>query len=93
MLTTNIRPVSDLKADFDALDSAMQAGPIVFTKGGYGAAVMMSIAEYERLADPMEALMEETDRIAKSDPRRFTGQEVYERIKGSIRHVREAVRT
>lgn len=65
----------------------MQSGPIVFTKNGYGAAVMMTIGEYERLLDPMEAIFEETDRIAQSDPRRFTRDEVYARLKGRIRHV------
>lgn len=69
----------------------MRSGPIVLTKDGYGAAVMMSISEYERLSDPMEAIMDETDRIAKSDSRRFTGEEVYQRIKSSIRHVRADV--
>jgi len=69
----------------------MQSGPIVLTKDGYGAAVMMSIAEYERMIDPMEAIMDESDRIARSDPRRFTGEEVYRRIKGSIRHARPDV--
>jgi len=91
MHTMNIRPVSDLQAGFGALETAMKSGPIVFTKDGYGAAVMMSIGEYERMTDPMEAIMDETDRIAKSDPRRFTGEEVYRRIKDSIRHVRSDV--
>jgi len=87
MQTMNIRPVSDLSQGFDSFEAAMRSGPVVLTKDGYGAAVMMSISEFERMSDPMEAIMDETDRIARSDPRRFTGEEVYQRIKDSIRHV------
>lgn len=87
MQKLNIRPVTDLRNSFSTIESEMQSGPIVFTKNGYGTAVMMTIGEYERLLDPMEAILAETDRIAQSDPRRFTRDEVYARLKGRVRHV------
>ena len=86
----NIRPVTDLRNNFAVIEGDLQSGPVVFTKNGYGAAVMLSIESYEQLVDPMESILAETDRLASEDPRRFTGDEVYERIRGKIKGVNHA---
>lgn len=86
MQRMNIRPVTDLRNSFASIEAEMQTGPVILTKNGYGAAVLISIDQYERLTDPMEAILSETDRIAASDPRRFTRDEVYQRLKNRIRH-------
>ena len=85
----NIRPVTDLRNNFSVIENDLQSGPVVFTKNGYGAAVMLSIESYEQLVDPMESILAETDRLAEADKRRFTGEEVYNRIRGRIRGVKD----
>lgn len=51
---------------------------------------MLSIEAYQSLVDPMEAILAETDRIAKCDQRRFSAEEVYARVKDRI-NARERV--
>ena len=45
---------------------------------------MLSIESYLSLVDPMEAILSETDRLAASDARRFTADEVYKRLKAHV---------
>ena len=90
MEALNIRPVTDLRNKFNEIESDIKAGPVFFTKNGYGASVMLSIESYQALVDPMEAILSETDRLAASDSRRFTADEVYRRLKDYTR-VRQKV--
>ena len=46
---------------------------------------MLSIESYQALVDPMEAILSETDRLAASDSRRFTADEVYRCLKDYTR--------
>lgn len=84
----NIRPVTDLRNNFSRIESDLKSGPVVFTRNGYGAAVLLSIESYEQLVNPMESILAETDRMAAEDKRRFSGEEVYNRIRGRIKGVR-----
>ena len=81
MQTLNIRPVTDLRSKFSEIESDIKAGPVFFTKNGYGASVMLSIEAYQALVDPMEAILSETDRLAANDARRLSADEVYRRLK------------
>ena len=85
MQTLNIRPVTDLRSKFNEIESDIKAGPVFFTKNGYGASVMLSIEAYQSMVDPMEAILTETDRIAANDSRRFSADEVYKRLKDYAR--------
>lgn len=87
----NIRPVTDLRSKFNEIESDIKVGPVFFTKNGYGTSVMLSLEMYQSLIDPMEAILAETDRIAAADARRFTADEVYDRVKACI-HARGRVR-
>lgn len=84
MQSINIRPVTDLRNKFNEIESDIKVGPVFFTKNGYGASVMLSLEAYQSLLDPMESILSETDRIAASEPRRFTADEVYNRVKERI---------
>lgn len=85
MEALNIRPVTDLRNKFNEIESDIKAGPVFFTKNGYGASVMLSIESYQALVDPMEVILSETDRLAASDSRRFAADEVYRRLKDYTR--------
>lgn len=81
-----IRPVSDLRNNFPAIEKAVSGGePVYLTKNGYGAMVVLSLETYARLTDGLEAALDLADRAAE-DSRRYTHQEVFgslqERLNG-----------
>lgn len=85
-----IRPVSDLRNNFAEIEAVVREGdPVFLTKNGYGTMVVMSIREYSRLTDPTEQMLDETDRIAASDPRRLTEQDVFESVRGKLKEHRK----
>ena len=80
-----IKPVSDLRNKFPDIEKIVNEGePVYLTKNGYGAMVVLSLEEYSRFTDGAEIAMNEADFAAESDSRRYTHQEVFERIRGRI---------
>ena len=81
----NIRPVSDLRNKFPEIEKiVMETGePVYLTKNGYGSMVVMSIEQYSALTD-------EADRMADSTDVRYSGDEVFKRVRGRI-HGRKAL--
>lgn len=63
MFATQIRPVTDLRNRYPEVESDLERGPVVLTKNGYGASVLVSISLYDRLM-ARQALY---DAIAKSE--------------------------
>lgn len=63
MFAMQIRPVTDLRNRYPEVESDLERGPVVLTKNGYGASVLVSIGLYERLM-AKQALY---DAIAKSE--------------------------
>ena len=51
------------------------------TRNGRGSAVLMSPAQYERLTNPLEAALDEADRMAKETGLRLTHEEVFTKIR------------
>ena len=49
MFVTQIRPVTDLRNHYPEVESDLQHGPVVLTKNGYGASVLVSISLYDKL--------------------------------------------
>ena len=74
----NIRPVSDLRNKFPEI------------KNGYGSMVVMSIEQYSALTDEVELKLDEADRMADSTDVRYSGDEVFKRVRGRI-HGRKAL--
>ena len=82
----NIRPVSDLRNKFPEIEKiVMETGePVYLTKNGYGSMVVMSIERYSALTDEVELKLDEADRMAYSTDVRYSGDEVFKRVRGRI---------
>ncbi len=73
-----IRPVSDLRNKFPDIEKAVVGGePVYLTKNGYGAMVVLSLEAYSRLTDGVETALDEADRAAMEEKRRYTHEEVF----------------
>ena len=81
----NIRPVSDLRNKFTEIEETVKRGqPVYLTKNGYGSMVVLSLEQYSALTEDIEARLDEADRAAAEDPRRYTGGEVFARVRSRI---------
>ena len=80
-----IRPVSDLRNKFPDIEKAVGGGdPVYLTKNGYGAMVVLSLEAYSRLTDGVENALDEADRAAMEDNRRYTHEEVFSNLRRRI---------
>lgn len=82
-----IRPVSDLRNKFTEIeDVVLNTGePVFLTKNGYGSMVVMSLEQYSALTDELEFRLDEADRAAALTDVRYTGEEVFGRVRKRIR--------
>ena len=80
-----IRPVSDLRNKFPDIERIVNEGePVYLTKNGYGSMVVLSLEAYSQLTDGVEVALDEADRAALSDNRRYTHDEVFDNIRGRL---------
>ena len=80
-----IRPVSDLRNKFPDIEKIVNTGePVYLTKNGYGAMVVLSLEEYSRLTDGVEAALDKADRLAAEDTERMSHEEVFEKLRREI---------
>ena len=80
-----IRPVSDLRNKFPDIERAVGGGdPVYLTKNGYGAMVVLSLEAYSGLTDGVENALDEADRAAMEDNRRYTHEEVFSNLRRRI---------
>ena len=80
-----IRPVSDLRNKFPDIERAVGGGdPVYLTKNGYGAMVVLSLEAYSRLTDGVQYALDEADRAAMEDNRRYTHEEVFSNLRRRI---------
>lgn len=82
-----IRPVSDLRNKFTEIeDVVLNTGePVFLTKNGYGSMVVMSLEQYSALTDELEFRLDEADRAAALSDVRYSGEEVFGRVRKRIR--------
>ena len=82
-----IRPISDLRNKFSEIETlvAERQTPVFLTKNGYGSMVVMSIDMYDSLTNNIEAKLDEADLQAKTNPIRYTHEEVFSSIREQIR--------
>lgn len=82
----NIRPVSDLRNKFPEIEQMVQQSgePVYLTKNGYGSMVILSIEQYSALTDSVERRLDESDRAAEDTDVRYTGEEVFGRVRRRI---------
>ena len=84
-----IRPVSDLRNNFPAIEKAVSGGePVYLTKNGYGAMAVLSLETYAQLTDAQEMALDLADRAAE-DPRRFTHQQVFDNLQERLNEKNE----
>lgn len=83
----NIRPVSDLRNKFPEIEElVLKSGePVYLTKNGYGSMVVLSIEQYSALTDEVERKLDEADRAAADSDVRYSGEEVFQRVRRRIR--------
>ena len=67
-----IRPVSDLRNKFPDIERIVNAGDPV-----YGAMVVLSLEEYSKLTDGVEAALDKADRYAAENDARMNHEEVF----------------
>ena len=82
----NIRPISDLRNKFTEVEETVITtnSPVFLTKNGYGTMVLMSIEQYSALTDPIEYVLDEADSAAKESKVRFSGTDVFRRVRERI---------
>ena len=83
----DIRPVSDLRNKFPEIEEAVlkNGEPVYLTKNGYGSMVIMSLEQYAELTDNVELKLDEADFAAVVSEERYTGEEVFHRVRRRIR--------
>ena len=80
-----IRPVSDLRNKFPDIERIVNAGePVYLTKNGYGAMVVLSLEEYSKLTDGVEAALDKADRLATENAARMSHEEVFGNLRRKI---------
>ena len=83
----HIRPVSDLRNKYPEIEeTVLKSGePVFLTKNGYGSMVLLSLEQYAALTDDVELALDEADKAADLSDLRYSGQEVFNRVRGHIR--------
>ena len=83
-----IRPISDLRNKFSEVEDQIRTTqkPVFLTKNGYGTMVLLSIEQYSQLTDDasLDSFLDETDRLAATDPTRLTHEEVFSSVRAAI---------
>lgn len=80
----HIRPVSDLRNKYPEIEeTVLKSGePVFLTKNGYGSMVLLSLEQYAALTDDVEIALDEADRAARLSDTRYSGEEVFSRVRG-----------
>ena len=79
-----ISPVSDFRNKFPDIEKIVKEGePVYLTKNGYGAMVVLSLEEYSKLTDGVEAALDKADRIAAENAARMGHEEVFGNLRRS----------
>ena len=80
-----IRPVSDLRNKFPEIETIVNSGnPVFLTKNGYGSMVVLSIEEYDHLANNVEMKLDEADRQAATTTKRLSHDVVFGKVRSTI---------
>ena len=80
-----IRPVSDLRNKFPEIETIVNSGnPVFLTKNGYGSMVVLSIEEYDHLANNVEIKLDEADRQAATTTKRLSHDDVFGKVRSAI---------
>ncbi len=76
-----IRPVSDLRNNFSAIEQIVNTGsPVYLTKNGYGTMVVLSLEAYGKLVDQVELALDAADNQAQMTSERLTHSQVFSKF-------------
>ena len=79
-----IRPVSELRNNFPAIEQIVNAGePVYLTKNGYGSMVVLSLDQYAELTGDIELKLDEADREATLSDKRLSHETVFGKYRKS----------
>ena len=83
----SIRPISDLRNKYPEIEAeVLKSGePVYLTKNGYGSMVLLSLEQYAALTDDVELALDEADKAAELSDVRYSGPEVFSRVRRRIR--------
>lgn len=80
-----IRPVSDLRNKFTDIEKIVKEGePVYLTKNGYGSMVVLSLEAYSKLIAGVEDALDEADKAALEDDRRYTHEQVFGNLRRKL---------
>jgi prevent-host-death family protein len=80
-----IRPVSDLRNNFAAIEQIVNTGsPVYLTKNGYGTMVVLSLETYGKLVDRIEMALDAADSQAKTASERMTHSQVFSKLRETV---------
>lgn len=80
-----IRPVSDLRNNFAAIEQIVNTGsPVYLTKNGYGTMVVLSLEAYGKLVDQVELALDAADNQAKTTSERLTHSQVFSKLRETV---------
>lgn len=82
MFATQIRPVTDLRNKYSEVEADLVKGPVIFTKNGYGASVLISLDLYDKTIARQELYAKIAQ--AEKDIDDGKGQDAFEAL-GEIR--------
>jgi len=67
------------------IEKAVGGGePVYLTKNGYGAMVVLSLEAYAKLTDNIEVALDEADKYASENEKRYTHEEVITNLRRRI---------
>lgn len=80
-----IRPVSDLRNNFAAIEQIVNTGsPVYLTKNGYGTMVVLSLEAYGKLVDQIEMALDAADIQAKQTSERMIHSQVFSKLRETV---------
>lgn len=80
-----IRPVSDLRNNFAAIEQIVNTGsPVYLTKNGYGTMVVLSLEAYGKLVDQVEMALDAADNQAKTSSERLTHSQLFSKLRETV---------
>jgi len=80
-----IRPVSDLRNNFSAIEQIVNTGsPVYLTKNGYGTMVVLSLEAYGKLVDQVELALDAADNQAQMSTERLTHSQVFSKLREKV---------
>jgi prevent-host-death family protein len=83
----NIRPVSDLRNHYSAIENQVNStGPVFLTKNGYGSMVIMNIDQYQTLSGDVEFALDIADEQAVNTSLRLTHSEVFDSLRLGLKN-------